>query len=58
MSKRNIVAVMLAALSVAASAAELNLQERLDAAAKAGGGRVVVPAGDWTTGPLTLGSGV
>ena len=44
--------------SVAASAATIELQPKLDAAARSGGGRVTVPAGEWETGPLTLGSGV
>ena len=52
------VSAVFAALSVAVSAAELDLQARLDAAARSGGGRVDVPAGEWTVGPLSLGSGV
>ena len=58
MSIRYIIAVAQVALSFAVSAEGLNLQGRLDAAARSGGGRVDVPAGEWTTGPLTLGSGV
>ena len=34
------------------------LRRRIDAAAAAGGGRVVVPAGTWVTKPLRLKSGV
>ena len=44
--------------SVSLLAEMIDLQPKLDAAAKAGGGRVVVPAGEWVTGPLTLASGV
>ncbi|MBQ9740595.1 MAG: glycoside hydrolase family 28 protein, partial [Kiritimatiellae bacterium] len=55
--KNNILFFVFGLFSVAA-AAPIELQPKLDAAAKAGGGRVVVPAGEWTTGPLTLGSGV
>ncbi len=55
--KNNILFFVFGLFSVAA-AAPIELQPKLDAAAKAGGGRVVVPAGEWATGPLTLGSGV
>ena len=37
---------------------ELHLQKRIDDAAKAGGGTVVVPAGEWETKPLILKSNV
>ena len=40
------------------SAANLDLQSRIDAVAKSGGGRVSVPSGTWTVGALTLSSGV
>ena len=45
-----------ACLCFAASAGVL--QERIDAVAAAGGGRVTVPAGEWETGPLHLRSNV
>ena len=51
------VVAAVAALSLAAGAAE-SIQSRIDAAAAAGGGRVVVPAGTWETGPIRLRSNV
>jgi len=41
-----------------AEARPLNLQAQIDAAVKAGGGRIVVPKGTWATGRLALGSNV
>ena len=59
MNKKNILISFIGlCLSIAAFAEPIELQPKLDAAVKMGGGRVVVPAGEWVTGPLTLGSGV
>jgi cephalosporin-C deacetylase-like acetyl esterase len=58
MKAYSIISAGFVAFSVAVSAAELNLQARLDAAVRSGGGRVEVPAGEWKVGPLSLGSGV
>ena len=45
-------------LSAFAGEALSDIQSRIDAAAKSGGGRVTVPAGEWKTGPLRLASGI
>ena len=59
MSKCRLACFMIAIVTaVTVFASPIELQPKLDAAAKAGGGRVAVPAGEWTTGPLTLESGV
>ena len=49
-----------AALALGASPAENRaaIQKEIDAVSAAGGGRVVIPAGEWTTGSLELKSGV
>ena len=50
----SLVAAGIAAASALAGMGDI--QARIDAAAKAGGGRIVVPSGTWVTGPLTLAS--
>lgn len=50
--------VIVLGASAMAAARPLELQSRIDAAAKAGGGRVIVPKGVWETGRLALGSNV
>ena len=45
-------------LSAFAGEALSDIQSRIDAAAKSGGGRVTVSAGEWKTGPLRLASGI
>ncbi len=50
--------ILVALVALALSAGAQTLQERIDACAAAGGGRVTVAAGDWKTGPLHLRSNV
>ena len=40
------------------AAQPIDLQAKIDAAARSGGGRVCVPSGEWTTGPLNLANGI
>ena len=47
-----------AALAASAAGGIGDVQAMIDAQARKGGGRVVVPAGEWTTGPLRLSSGI
>ena len=50
--------VSLLSLSAFSGEGLSDIQSRIDAAAKSGGGRVTVPAGEWQTGPLRLASGI
>ena len=58
MKKALFALVWLCAASAGAAEWIEGLQARIDAMAKAGGGRVVVPAGEWKTGPIRLASGI
>ena len=50
--------VSLLSLSAFSGEGLSDIQSRIDAAAKSGGGRVTVPAGEWQIGPLRLASGI
>ena len=51
-------AVLCCGYASAAATQTAEFQARIDAASQAGGGRVVVPAGEWTVGTLWLKSNV
>ena len=55
-----ILPLLLAALTLGASPSENRkaIQREIDAVAAAGGGRVTIPVGEWTTGTIELKSGV
>ena len=53
-----VAAIALAALAASATGGTGDIQAMIDAKARQGGGRVVVPSGEWTTGPLRLPSGI
>ena len=50
--------IAVAALAASAAGGTGDIQAMIDAKARLGGGRVVVPAGEWMTGPLRLSSGI